>query len=73
MMRWWWKRSTAETQQWSPPYPIPDHDVVLASRQRCWADLLADRVLREPTLPLPMIGAPLMTPGQRWRSREGRR
>jgi hypothetical protein len=33
----WWKRSRPEPQQWSPPDPIPDHDLVLAPGQRRWA------------------------------------
>jgi hypothetical protein len=72
-MRWPWSpRPQPRHAAWSPPARIPDGDIVVVRGQRRRADVLAE-VLREPTVPLPVVTprrlAPLMTPAARWRTR----
>jgi hypothetical protein len=67
-MRWPWKRRRSG-RHCHPPARIPDADRVLHPGGRRSADILR-AVLEEPTRPLPVI-SPLLTRGQRWRTRRG--
>lgn len=66
-----WRRRRPAQHRWTPPDPVPDNDQVLHPDDRRSAEILR-AVLEEPTRPLP-VSRPLLTPGQRWRSRGGRR
>jgi hypothetical protein len=61
-----WRRQRAG-RHWAPPNRVPDNDTILHPGGRRSVDILR-AVLEEPTRPLPVI-SPLMTHGQRWRTR----
>jgi hypothetical protein len=61
-----WRRRRRTGRHWAPPHRVPDNDTVLHAGDRRSVDILR-AVLEEPTRPL--ISPPLMTPGQRWRTR----
>jgi hypothetical protein len=51
--------------------PIPDCDTVVPEGQRSWRELLTSG-WNDPTEQLPVVRAPLLTRGQRWRTRNNR-
>jgi hypothetical protein len=65
-MRWPRKRQRTG-RHWAPPTRVPDSDVVLHPGDRRSVDILR-AVLEEDTQVMPVY-RPLMTRGQRWRSR----
>jgi hypothetical protein len=71
MRLWRLKRQRRSGRHWASPNRVPDNDVVLHPGDRRSVDILRS-VLEEPTMALPAC-RPLMTPGQRWRSRGWRR
>lgn len=70
-MQWQWKRRRrGPGRYWHPPARVPDNDQVLHPGDRRSADILR-AVMNEPTQWVPTV-APLMTRGQRWRTRRRR-
>jgi hypothetical protein len=67
MRLWRRRRQRPAGRHWAPPNRVPDNDVILHPGDRRSVDILR-AVLEEPTQALPVM-SPLLTRGQRWRTR----
>lgn len=70
-MRRWWRRP-AKLVERTGLGPIPDCDTVVPEGQRPLRELLTSGWNEQPTEPLPVVRAPLLTRGARWRTRNNR-
>ena len=70
-MRRLWRRAT-KLVEWSGHGPIPDCDTVVPEGQRPLQELLTSGWNEQPTEQLPVVRAPLLTRGARWRTRNNR-